>query len=114
MAGQPVALPLENKNRHDGETIVGLNEEMLGQQQSLGVREVDARIVERGAVIAGGAFAVLEGEGVISAVPFEILMADTDGVAIAVGNVVPTGRAPATGIPLSLTTGRTVPPFATE
>src|SRR5712671_674717 len=45
VARQAVAFSLENKNRHDGETVVGLHEQVLRDQQSLGALYEGIRVI---------------------------------------------------------------------
>src|SRR5713101_8721284 len=65
MARLAVPLPLEDENRHDGKSVVGLNQQMVHDQQSLGTLQERRRILDRRAEIACRTLPVLDGERVV-------------------------------------------------
>ena len=80
--GIPVPFPLENKDGHDGKPVVRLHQQMFRNQQSLGVLQEGSGIIDGRTEIAGRAFAVLDGKGVIASMPFQPLVANSERVAI--------------------------------
>src|SRR5260370_20422670 len=81
VAWQAIAFSLKNKNRHDRKSVVGLNEQVFREQQSLGALYEGVRIIDRRAEIARCALPVLNGKRMVSAVPFPALVAQPECVA---------------------------------
>src|SRR6185295_6769292 len=77
-----VAFSLENKNRHDGKSVVGLDEQVLRDQQSLRTLQERVWVFNRRAEIARYALPVLNGKGMVAAVPFQALVAQPESVAV--------------------------------
>src|SRR6266851_4096320 len=82
VAWQAIALSLKNKNRHDRKSVVGLNEQVFREQQSLGAFYEGVRIIDRRAEIARCALPVLNGKRMVTAVPFQALVAQPECVAV--------------------------------
>src|SRR5258707_1894379 len=78
----PVALSLKNKDRHDRKSLVGLNEQVFRDQQSLGALYEGVRVIDRRAEIARCALAVLNGKRMVTAVPFQSLVAQSECVPV--------------------------------
>src|ERR1700675_775362 len=78
MARLAVPLPLEDENRHDGESVVGLNQQMVRDQQSFGTFQERSRVLDRCAEITCCSLPVLDGKGVVASVPLQPLMAQTE------------------------------------
>src|SRR6516162_75099 len=66
---------LKDKNGHDCEPVVRLEEEMLGHKQSCRTIEKVRWIVEGGAEITGRPGAVLDGKLVVPTMPLQAFMA---------------------------------------
>src|SRR5262249_11887273 len=81
-----ISSPLENKDRHNGKLVIGLEQHVLGDQKPLGVVDERRRIVDRRAEIARGPSSVLNGKRVITTMPLEDLVAYPDGISVAAGN----------------------------
>src|SRR6266851_3129188 len=82
VAWQAIALSLKNKNRHDRKSVVGLNEQVFREQQSLGAFYEGVRIIDRRAEIARCALPVLNGKRMVTAVPFQTLVAQSECVPV--------------------------------
>src|SRR5260370_20557924 len=82
MAMLAVPLPLKDENRHDGESVVGLNQQMFRDQQSFGTLQERSRILDRSAEISCCTLPVLDGERVVAPVPFQALVAYPERVAV--------------------------------
>src|SRR5712672_4601514 len=82
MAWQAIAFSLKNKNRHDCKSLVGLNEQVFRNQQSLGAVYEGVRIIDRRAEIARCALPVLNGKRMVTAVPFQALVAQPESIAV--------------------------------
>src|SRR5262249_22559965 len=86
VSGLAVPLPLEDEDRHDRKSVIRLNEQVFRDEQSLRALEERIRVVNGRAEIAGGAFAILDGKRVITAMPFVTRETESVGVAIGGGN----------------------------
>ncbi len=86
VSGLAVPLPLKDENRHDRKLVIGLNEEVFRDEQSLRALEERIRVINGRAEIAGRALAILDGKCVIAAKPFQTLETESEGVAIGSGN----------------------------
>src|SRR5689334_24522196 len=78
--------PLVDKDRHDSESVVGLEEQVLHRQDPSGVMQKRRGIVYRSTKVARGAGSVFKEECVIAAVPFQVLLTYSERVAIRRGN----------------------------
>jgi hypothetical protein len=71
MSWLPVSRPLEDKDRHNGKSVVGLKEQMVCDEESLRVLQEPIRVLDGRAEITGCALAVLNGKRVIASLPFK-------------------------------------------
>src|SRR5439155_617169 len=82
---------LINNDRHDGELVVRLNKEMFCDPESFRTLEKRSRVVDRRTKVTGCSLSVLDGKPVVTTVPFQTLMTDTERVSVWNGTVVTTG-----------------------
>ena len=82
MKGIAVLRSLKDKDRHDRELLVGLEEYLFGQQKPHGAVHKSAWIVNRCAEVARCAGPVLNSKHVRAAMPLQPLMAKSEGVTI--------------------------------
>ena len=66
--------------RHNGEFLVGLNDDLFCHKESLRILHVNCRVIKRGAKVAGSAFTVLNAELGVAVLPFQTLMREPEGV----------------------------------
>src|SRR5271156_1970340 len=83
--------PLEDKDRHDAEPIVGLKDHLLRNQKLLAIIDKRSWIRDRHAIsrvteVTGRAGAVLKRKHVIPAMPLQALMAQANRVSARGGN----------------------------
>src|SRR4051794_13420123 len=74
---------LVNEDRHDRELVVELKQDLFSHKESCRAVYKSARVVNGCAEVAGGPGAILNAKRVISAMPFEPLMAYPECIAIA-------------------------------
>src|SRR5216683_2851303 len=98
VAWQAIAFSLKNKNRHDRKSVVGLNEQVFRDQQSLRALYEGVRIIDRRAEIARCALPVLNGKRMVTAVPFQALVAQSECVAVRGRNYCAARRGTALGV----------------
>src|SRR4029453_5225930 len=78
--GSAVALPLVDEDRRDCEAVVGLDEDLLGDEETLRTVEERIGVGDRRGEIAGGSGPVLDSKDLKAAVPFEGLVPQADRV----------------------------------
>src|SRR5215472_1690157 len=79
MARMSVSLTLKDKDGHDRKSIIRLYEEVFGEQQLLRTFAEGIRILHIRCVIARCSFPILDGEGVVTAVPLQTLEPEPEG-----------------------------------
>src|SRR5215469_8538491 len=92
-----VAIPraLKNENWHDGKPVIRLKQHLLREQKSRGAVDESSRVIYGCAEVAGRPRAILDAKHVISAVPFQSLMAYPHCIAVTGWNDVASGRSAA-------------------
>src|SRR5215510_9184026 len=74
---------LVNEDRHDGKPVVGLEQDIFRDKKSRRAVNESSRVINGGAEVAGRTRTILNAKGVISAMPFEPLMAYSECIAVA-------------------------------
>src|SRR5262249_50727117 len=74
---------LINEDRHDGESVIGLEQYLFCEQKPRGAVDELGRIVDRCTKVAGRAGTILDAKQMIPAVPLQALVPHSECISIA-------------------------------